>query len=200
MHTTIGKIVKSNSHIDYVCQVYGEGEMSPAPDVAAYAFASFVGIDGEDPQRDPRIVGVVYNTLLMNPDFGSLGPRLSSQAELEVFSPDYLAETATLLGVLAVGWIDGAGAVRQGVPTPAASINASVRRLDAEEVRHFHVDEGGRLMLRYAPLLMRQSDPLAAPLLLAIVDQLNDLFPQEEARLNVMRNSVAWRSIVQPAG
>ena len=48
MSTTIGKIVKSNSHIDYVCQVYGQGEFAPVPDAADYAFGSFVAIDSED--------------------------------------------------------------------------------------------------------------------------------------------------------
>ena len=45
MTDRIGVIVKSNTHIDYVCQVYGpfERERRPAPD--AYAFGAFVAID-----------------------------------------------------------------------------------------------------------------------------------------------------------
>ena len=37
---------------------------------------------------------MIYNTILMNPEFGSLGPRLSPKSELEIFSPDYLNEKA----------------------------------------------------------------------------------------------------------
>ncbi len=201
MSASIGKIVKSNSHIDYVCQVYGPGEFAPQPAPAAYAFGAFVAIEREAgaPTGD-SIVGVVYNTLLMNPEFGNLGPRLSSREELEVFSPDYLVETATLIGILAIGTVDAAGAPRQGVPAPAATINGPVRRLTEDEVRAFHTTAGGRLALHYAPLLMRQGDSLVAPLLLHILDYMETLFPGETARLNVMRNSIAWRSIVQPAG
>ena len=94
------------------------------------------------------------------------------------------------------------------MPAPAAAINGPVRRLTAEEVCDFHrpLDSAGdsdgqaRLCLHYASLLMRQGDPLIAPLLLNILDRLGHLFPAEQARLKVMRNSVAWRSIVQPAG
>jgi hypothetical protein len=201
MSAIIGKIVKSNSHVDYVCQVYGPGEFAPQPAPDEYAFGAFVAIEREAgaPTGD-RIVGVVYNTLLMNQDFGSLGPRLSSRAELEVFSPDYLVETATLIGILAVGTVDAAGTPHQGVPAPAATINGPVRQLTEDEVRAFHTTANGRLALHYAPLLMRQGDPLLAPLLLHILERLEMLFPAEQARLNVMRNNIAWRSIVQPAG
>ncbi|MCB9138715.1 MAG: hypothetical protein H6642_10240 [Caldilineaceae bacterium] len=199
--SAIGKIVKSNSHIDYVCQVYGPGEFNPQPEPEAYAFGTFVGIDRETEGRaNPRLIGVIYNTLLMNPDFGTLGPRLSSRAELDVFSPDYLAETATLIGILAVGVVDEAGRVQQGVPMPAAAVNGPVRRLSEAEVRTFHTGPSGALMLHYAALLMRQGDPLIAPLLLNILDSVEKLFPNERSRLNVLRNTIAWRSIVQPAG
>jgi hypothetical protein len=200
MNTTIGKIVKSNSHIDYVCQVFSHGELSPLPTPADYAFGSFVAIDGEEGEGDLRIIGVIYNTLLMNPDFGNLGPRLSTRDDLEVFSPDYLAETATLVGVLAVGWIDATDRPRQDVPGPAAAINAPVRTLNEEEVCAFHRAPDGRAALHYAPLLLRQSDPMIAPLLINILDRIEQLFPTDRARLKVMRNSMAWRSIVQPAG
>ncbi len=199
MNSAIGKIVKSNSHIDYICQVYGQGEFDPVPLVADYAFGSFVGIDREDADEG-RIIGVVYNTLLMNPDFGSLGPRLSPRQDLEVFSPDYLAETATLIGILAIGWIDTQGQPQQGVPAPAAAINGPVQRLNETDVRAFHSAADGRPALHYAPLLLRQGDPLIAPLLLTVLDQLEGLFPADQARLRVLRNSMAWRSIVQPAG
>ncbi len=159
MTVAIGKIVKSNTHVDYVCQVYGRGESPVPPQPADYQFGAFVGIELEE--EGGQLVGVIYNTLLLNPDFGTLGPRLSPRQELEVFTPDYLAETATLVGVFALGWIDS---------------------------------------LRYVPLLLGQNNPLAPPLVLSIVDRLAELFPAQRSRLAVMRNNIAWKSIVQPIG
>src|SRR5437588_4072646 len=40
----IGKIVKSYSHINYVCQVYGPREVEQMPAPADYAFGRFVRI------------------------------------------------------------------------------------------------------------------------------------------------------------
>ena len=197
----IGKIVSSNSHIDYVCQVYGPGEYDPLPAPEDYAFGSFVAIQADD-ERAPagRLIGVIYNTLLVNPDYGNLGPRLSPRQDLTVFSPDYLSETATLLGVMALGWIDPGGQVSQGAPALAATINAPVHQLQKEEVRAFHQGPDGRLRLHYLPLLMAQGDPLIASLLLTIVDRLRDLFPDQRQRLAVMRNNLAWKQVVRPAG
>ena len=200
-HDVIGKIVKSNSHVDYVCQVFGPGEVSPLPAAADYAFGTFVAVQLEEGGAEAgRLVGVIYNTLLLNPDFGSLGPRLSPRADIEVFSPDYLSETAILVGVFAVGWFDAAGRATQGVPAPASAVNASVQRLAPDDLARFHAGDDGRLSLRYAPLLLSQNNPLTPPLLLAIIDQLTELFPGNRSQLAVMRNNLAWKSIVQPVG
>lgn len=198
MTNSIGKIVKSNSHVDYVCQVYGPGEVASAPPPTAYTFGTFVSIALENDAG--RLIGVIYNTLLMNPDFGSLGPRLSPRSDVEIFSPDYLAETATLVGIFALGAVDAAGRVQQGVPALAATVNCPVTRLSDAALVDFHAGSNGRLNLRYAPLILAQNNPLAPPLLIAVIDQLAALFPASCAQLTVMRNNLAWKSIVQPAG
>ena len=199
--TPIGKIVKSNSHIDYVCHVYSYGEINPAPNPASYAFGAFVALslDGAGAPAG-RLIGLVYNTLLLNPEFGSLGPRLSPRSEVEVFTPDYLAETATLVGVIAVGWMTGEGTAQQGVPSFAATVNCPVQAMTAQEVCAFHLDQHGQPSLRYASLLLGQNNPLIPPLLISVIDQLTGLFPASQRQLAVMRNNLAWKSIVQPAG
>ncbi len=203
MTTAIGKIVKSNTHIDYVCQVYGPGELVTQPSPTDYAFAEFVAIElnGYGSDNSPgALIGVIYNTLLLNPDFGSLGPRLSPRGEQEIFTPDYLSETATLVGIIALGWREGGGVYRQGVPGLAADVDAPVRRLSDEEICAFHLDGAGRLSLRYASVLMGMNNPLVPQLLLTLIDRLVALFPEQSRQLQVMRNNVAWKSIVQPAG
>jgi hypothetical protein len=198
MNESIGKIVKSNSHVDYVCQVYGISEVDSAPAPTDYTFGTFVSIQLEN--EAGSLIGVIYNTLLMNPEFGSLGPRLSPRSEVEVFSPDYLAETATLVGIFAVGSVDASGRVQQGVPAIAATVNCPVQRLTADELCAFHNNNSGRLNLRYAPLILAQNNPLAPSLIIAVIDQLASLFPSSSAQLAVMRNNLAWKSMVQPAG
>lgn len=198
MTTAIGKIVKSNTHIDYVCQVYGPGELVEQPQPTDYAFGEFVAIELSG-GNSGALIGVIYNTLLLNPEFGSLGPRLSPRGEQEIFTPDYLSETATLVGIIALGWRES-NSYRQGVPGLAADVDAPVRRLSDEELRAFHLDGAGRLILRYASVLMGMNNPLVPQLLLTLIDRLVTLFPEQSRQLQVMRNNVAWKSIVQPAG
>lgn len=205
MTDQIGVIVNANSHIDYVCQVFGPFERAQRPAPDDYAFGAFVAISlprfpaAGGQRSDAELVGVVYNTLLVNPNFGNLGPRLNSRAEQTVFTPDLIDETATLVGVLALGWQDGGGP-RQGTPRLAAEVSAAVRRLPDEEVRRFHRDARNRPSLRYAATLLGLNNPLVPALLLQIIDRLGDLFPQEQAILQVMRDNIAWKSIVRPAG
>ncbi len=198
MTTAIGKIVKSNTHIDYVCQVYNPGEVEPCPEPSDYGFGAFVSIRLSEGMFG-QLVGVIYNTLLMNPDFGSLGPRLSPRQDLEIFSPDYLEETATLVGVIALGWFDGAGNAHQGVPSLAASVNDQAATLEESALYDFHAVDG-KVSLAYMPLLMNQNSPLAAPLAINIVDQLTSIFPAQQDMLNLMRNNLAWKSMVLPTG
>lgn len=198
---TIGKIVKSNTHIDYICQIFNPGETDLMAEPTDYTFGTFVGIELENANGGTdRLIGVIYNTLLLNPDFGNLGPRLSPRSELEVFTPDYLAETATLVGVITLGWRDTMGGYHQGVPALAATVNNFVHRLDEQELQSFHCDEQGQPCLRYASILLAQRDPLVPQLLMTVIDRLSNLFPNSRRQLSVMRNNLAWKSIVQPAG
>jgi hypothetical protein len=193
----IGKIVKSNTQLDYVCQVDNPGEQSTCPSPQDYAFGTFVRL--ELVAAGDHLVGLVYNTMLMNPEFGSLGPRLSPAGDLEVFSPDYLREQATLVGIVAVGQVTQSGGVHQGVPRLAASVNAAVQTMSASEVHAFHHTPGGPA-LAYAPLLLAQGDCLMPHLLLHVVGQLEQLFAGYERQLSVLRGNLAWKATVAPAG
>lgn len=192
----IGKIVSSSSHVEYLCQVYGVGEAEPAPMPADYGFGTFVAIEESD---GAELIGVIYDTTLMNPEFGSLGPRLSPQEDLRVFSPDYLSERVTLVGVVALGAMGPDGAVHQGVPAVATTIDARVRCLAHDEIRAFHRVDGG-LQLAYLPMLTGMRSPLTPYLMLDIIARVMQLFPEEAARLALLGDNLAWKARVEPVG
>src|SRR6266566_4092859 len=90
-----------NKHI--CAQIDGPREVEQEPAPADYAFGRFVRIavrseqpDDHDAQvilalgksTEPRTfaIGVIYDTILLNPAFGSLGPRLSNETQVELFS------------------------------------------------------------------------------------------------------------------
>ena len=247
----IGKIVRSESHVRYTCQVYGPGEVAAPPEPADYAFGSFVRIPlrlsvgrsdvlapslsdahGRADVADPlplfppppstvragegrlgslAAIGLIYDTLLLNPAFGTLGPRLSNDAQVELFSPDYLSERAVLVSILLLGTMSGSASaprVLHGVPPLAADLGAEVSALADADVRAFHVFADGGLPggarpylhMGYLPHAVAQDNPLLPLAMLRTIERLERLFPEHAALLSIVKRNFAWRLKVQSAG
>ena len=192
---TLGKIVKSNSHTDYVCQIYGKHETAYLPLNTDYALGTFVSISLE---TDAYLVGLIYDTVLMNPDFGRLGPRLSTETDLALFAPDYLNERATLIGVAVIGQVNGDG-VRQGVPALAASNDAVVQQLSSEQIHTFH-HASERFRLAYLPLLIQRPDPLARQVAMTVIRRLIEQMPEQTALLTVIADDLLWQLQINAMG
>lgn len=186
----LGKIVKSNSHTDYVCQVVGPGEAEYVPENTDYAFGTFVKINLND-HGNRCLVGLIYDTVLLNPDFGRLGPRLSTESDLQIFSPDYLNERAVLIGILVVGQIVD-GQVQQGVPMLAATNEARVLQLDTQTIIDFHMNSG-TFQLTYLPNLIGQTGLLARNLALGLLQKLGQLIPENQPILRTITDDLKWQ-------
>ena len=192
--TRIAKIVKSNSHVDYVARVIDEldADAPPAPD--EYGFAQFVTLPVG---RDEEVVGVVYDTQLANPDYGTFGPRLSSHADLKVLSPDFLHEQGVLLGVLLLGWrARGAGGwtAHHGVPRRVVPVGQEVFHMTGAEVFAFHRGAGGAVQIHYFSQALAHAGAFAVPLVEAVIGQLEPACePAERQRLCVLKKSLVWQ-------
>src|SRR3712207_6725409 len=108
----IAKIVKSNSHVDYVGRVVDSLDVAEPPTHDDYCFAQFVSLPVDEREE---IVGVIYNSVLVNPDYANYGPRLSPKPDLGHFSPDYLNEQGLLIGILLLGARSADGKILHGV-------------------------------------------------------------------------------------
>lgn len=240
----LGKIVKSYSHINYVCQIYGPHEMGEQPRPVDYAFGCFVRVAlnehnnegapwppggnaaGNANEPGGYAVGVIYDTILQNPDFGTLGPRLSNEAQVELFSPDYVAEKAVLIYLIVLGMIEPLGNTRNGrfaadggnapgpyrtmhgVPPLALELGSEVETMGEEEVQAFHFfgdaeradDPRPYLHMGYLPHIISQGNSLLPQVTLRIIDQLERLFPQNLALLSIVKRNFAWRLKVETTG
>lgn len=236
----IGKIVRSDSHVRYTCQIFGPGEHSVAPEPDDYAFGTFVRVPLRrlparadiapesylpSPAADvaPRqvaqrrgsgfwAVGLVYDTILLNPAFGSLGPRLNTEDQAPLFSPDYLSERAVLVSVLLLGTaLERSGApavVMHGVPPIAPELGAVAATLGDAEIRAFHLFADGRppggetpyLHMGYLPHAIAQENPLLPVALLHTVERLERLCPENAALLGLVKRNFAWRQKVEATG
>jgi hypothetical protein len=191
----LAKIVKSNSHVDYVGRVIDALDADEPPSDADYGFAQFVSMPLKD---ELDVVGVIYNSMLANPDYGSYGPRLSPAADLSVLSPDYLNEQGVLIGVLLLGWRDGAtNEKQQGVPRRVIPVNQEIYRLPDEEVFEFHKQTDGGLQLHYYSQIITHAGMFSVPLIEAILEQLEPrCSPPERQRLCVLKQALVWQRTV----
>lgn len=226
----IGKIVKSDSHINYACQIYGPREVEVEPNPADYAFGRFVRVAIRSPLADDLefalgksqepityAVGVIYDTILLNPAFGSLGPRLSNETQVELFSPDYISEKAVLIYVMVLGMFEKRTAsegkaeilsTMHGVPLLSLELGSEIETMDDEEVRAFHFfSDAGRtdnqapyLHMGYLPHIIGQRNSLLPMVTLRIIDQLERLFPQNTSLLSIVKRNFAWRLKVETTG
>ena len=186
----IAKIVSSNSHVDYVARVLDSLETPDPPSAADYCFGQFIKV------VTPRgeAIGVIYNSLLINPEFGNYGPRLSTPPELNsVFSPDYLNEQGVMAGILLLGW-KSSDAYQHGVPREVLPVNANVEKMNAEEIRGFHHTTQGAIEIHYYAHITTHAKNFAFPLLSEIANQLEAMTTESErARLAVLRRTLAWQ-------
>jgi hypothetical protein len=196
----IARIVKSNSHVDYVGRVIDRLDASEPPAEGDYGFAQFVFIPlGDVGGRQEEIVGVVYDTQLVNPEYGSFGPRLSPREELAVLSPDYLNEQGVLVGILLLGWRarpseGGRWASHHGVPRRVIPVGQEVCALPPEDVSDFHRGADGSVALRYFPQVVAHAGSFAVPVVEAVIDQLEPGCTREDRqRLCVLRRSLSWQ-------
>ncbi|MHB0876466.1 MAG: hypothetical protein ACYC5O_10545 [Anaerolineae bacterium] len=189
----LGKIISSESHLQYHCQIFTQGEVAAVPEAEEYGLGTYVTI----PVSNGRsLVGIIYDTVLHNPAFGSLGPRLSSDDELAIFSPDYLSEVAVLVNVIVVGSVLADGRAFQDAPEVAATVNASVHRMEDEDILAFHMD-GDEVRLGYLPLLisLARTAPVMTHTILKVIEKLQTLFPDGQAsmRLRLVRQNLSWQ-------
>lgn len=186
----IAQIVSSNSHIDYVARVVDSLDTDSPPNAEDYCFGQFVKLTG--PGED--VIGIIYDSRLINPEYGSFGPRLSPRPALANFSPDYINEQGILIGILLLGTIASSGKATHGVPRQIVPAGQDVMKIGADDVTRFHSGNNGRMHLHYYSQVVAHAGQFAIPLLDSIIEQLcSDCSDVEKQRLQVLKQSLVWQ-------
>lgn len=186
----IAKIVSSNSHIDYVGRIVDHLDVDLPPQQDDYGFAQFVKLSAGPEQ----IVGVIYDSKLINPEYANFGPRLSPTPALKKFSPDYLNEQGILIGILLLGTVDGNAKAVHGVPRRIIPAGSDVEKIEASDATKFHLDGDGAIQIHYYSQVIAHAGLLAVPLLESIIDQLSaECSPTDGQRLSVLKQSLQWQ-------
>ncbi len=186
----IAKIVTSNSHLEYVARVIDSLDVEHPPSSDDFGFAQFVKIELEG----EAIIGVIHNSMLVNPEYANYGPRLSPKPDLVNFSPDYINEQGMLIGILLLGAIDKNGRTSHGIPRRVIPPGMEVFKYDSGEIRKFHLDQKGVLQVHYYSQVIAHAGALGVPLLESIIDQLlPECHNEDRNRLGVLKQTLAWQ-------
>lgn len=189
----IATVVSSDSHLDYLARVVDSLDVATPPDADDFGFAQFVSLPIED---GPDLVGIIYDSTLINPEYSNFGPRLSPKPELRKFSPDFLNEQGLLLRILILGARSGDG-TDHGVPRRAAPAGQKVVKLSPEDVIQFHRGPDGRLRIHYYSQLTSHVGPGSAPLVEAIIRQLEASANEADlGRLKVLGETLRWQRTI----
>ncbi len=193
----LGKVVKSNSHCDYVVQLDDQMEVSQPPQADDYGFGCFVKL--ESPGARHWAVGMIYNSQLFNPTFLSNGPRLSSEPD-PMFAPDLILETRTLLGVVLIGTMAGQGKQTygvQGIPRVVVPVNTSTFLMDSNEIYRFHLNQAQQPQFCYFSHLLKFGGSFASQLTQQVLKELADsnLFSGSGQRaLEILYKELSWKN------
>lgn len=194
----LGKVVKSDSHCDYIVQLDDEMEVMEPPQPEDYGFGCFVKLETEDRHW---AVGLIYDSQLFNPAYLNNGPRLTSQPD-PFFTPDLIRETRTLLSTVLIGTLMRPAAVanpascwgQQGIPRIVVPVNTPVWTMSAEEVHAFHRDRNAQPQFCYYSYLLRSGGAFASQLVETVLGQVSPLFEGSDQRaLNILRKELSWK-------
>lgn len=182
----IARIVASNSHIDYVARA----EERPGGTESDHAFGQFVAMEFPD----ERIVGIIYDSRLINPEYGGFGPRLGPRPSLEPFSPESKSEKGILLGIILLGTTYGDGRTVHSVPRRIIPAGHDVEKLPTQEVAAFHSLPGGTAKMHYLSSLMLYAGGLGVPLVKSVISQLDAHCAEEDRQMfAVLERSLEWK-------
>lgn len=196
----IGKIVGSNSHIDYICEIYSEDMRENPPGPTDYEFGQFVYIKKQIEGEKCCFIGVIYDTQIVDPDQGRTGPRLSQPEEQNIFQPTYVDEKQILAGIALLGYLK----VKEGeivkishdIPNWTLEVDDVVKKLSKENMVSFHEIEN-TVRLEYFQRIIDVADGFAMDLISNILEELKQKKPGEADVLEVIQQNLEWQTKIR---
>jgi hypothetical protein len=185
----IAKIVGSNSHIAYIARVLDERDGAGVPTAEDYGFGRFVEMlcDAE------RVVGIIFDSRLVNPEYANYAPRTAQSQALGEIRRELSNEQKALVGILLLGSIRD-GVAEQRIPHRLIPAGCFVETMEPAEVASFHKGDGEAMRMHYFPQLMAAAGSLAIPLAKTVIDQLTPHCTDgDRQRLAVMSSSLTWK-------
>lgn len=195
--TEIGSIIGSNSHIDYVGEVYTETMRENPPEPTDFEFGQFVYVLKQVQGEQRAFVGIIYDTQLVDPDQGRAGPKLAQPEEQNIFQPSYVDEKQVLTGIALLGHalLEDGDLVDpdHSIPRWTLEVDDVVRKLSDEDVIRFH-EIDGEVRLEYYQRIVDVAGGFAEDILGQVLNRLKQARPGEEDALDVIQKNLEWQT------
>lgn len=196
----IGSIVSSNSHLDYVVEVYKERDCERPPKLNEREFGQPVFIKKTIDGTNHAVMGVIYDTQLVDPDQGRTGPRLAQDDQAQ-FTPGYIEERTTLAGVALLGTarITEDRTITKPthrMPRWTLEVDDTVYHCPAELTKTFHTIDG-QIQLSYIDRLVDIAGDLGAEVIVSLINRLRNVLPDDDPNqrvLDVVEQNVEWQA------
>ena len=196
----IGSIISSNSHLDYVVEVFKERDCDRPPELHEREFGQPVFIKKTINGTEHAVMGVIYDTQLVDPDQGRTGPRLAQDDQAQ-FTPGYIEERTTLTGVALLGTavITEDRTIAEPthqMPRWTLEVDDTVFHCPDELTIDFHTVEG-QIQLAYIDRLVDIAGDLGAEVIIALIDRLRRMLPdddQSQRVLDVVEQNIQWQA------
>ena len=196
----IGSIVSSNSHLDYVVEIFKERDCDRPPELHEREFGQPVFIKKTINGTEHAVIGVIYDTQLVDPDQGRTGPRLAQDDQAQ-FTPGYIEERTTLAGVALLGTAtitDDRTIANPShqMPRWTLEVEDTVFHCPDELTAQFHT-VNGQIQLAYIDRLVDIAGDLGAEVIVALIDRLRSTLPdddQSQRVLDVVEQNIQWQA------
>ncbi|NMJ77274.1 hypothetical protein GLU64_02595 [Nanohaloarchaea archaeon] len=195
--TEIGSIISSNSHIDYVGEIYTDTMRENPPEPTDFEFGQFVYILKKMGGQQRVFIGIIYDTQLVDPDQGRSGPRLAQSDEQNIFQPSYVDEKQVLTGILLLGHakLEEGELVnpKHSIPRQTLEIDDIIRKLSKEDLIRFH-EVGEEVRLEYYQRIVDVAGGFAEDILSQVLTELKEEKPGEADALDVIQKNLEWQT------
>ena len=196
----VGSIVSSNSHLDYVVEVFKERDCDRPPELHEREFGQPVFIKKTINGTEHAVMGVIYDTQLVDPDQGRTGPRLAQDDQAQ-FTPGYIEERTTLAGVALLGTatITDDRAIADPshqMPRWTLEVEDTVFHCPDELTAQFHTVDG-QLQLAYIDRLVDIAGDLGEEVIVALINRLRSTLPEDDTSqrvLDVVEQNIQWQA------
>jgi hypothetical protein len=197
----IGSIVNSNNHMDYTVEIYNEHDRERAPEPHERGFGQPVFIRQSIEGTSYAVMGVIYDTTLVNPDQGRSGPRLAPP-EQDRFTPGYVEECTTLAGVALLGTAqinadDMIHDPSHRMPRWTLSIDDTVYQCPDGVTQAFHTTSDGDFQMAYVDRLIDIAGMLGTEVTVALIARLRETLADDDTThrvLDVIERNVRWQA------